>query len=76
MTNPTDRRQIYSGRAMDDLAVIIQIRWLIEHSGYEETEAILAWFDHRVDLPITYAEAGFELGLPTQAEREAMKAKV
>jgi hypothetical protein len=46
---------------VDDLSVIIRIRWLIENSGYDDTAAMLAWFDHRIDLPKIYAEAGTDL---------------
>jgi len=61
-------RQAFSGRAVDDLAVIIQIRWLIENSGYDDTAAMLAWFDHHTDLPMIYAEAGIDLGLAERAK--------
>jgi hypothetical protein len=71
MTDLTECRQIYSGRAIDDLAVFLQIRWLIEQSGYEEAKAMLSWLDDRVDLPKVYAEAGAELGFPARAEAKA-----
>jgi hypothetical protein len=75
MTNLIDRGQIFRGKAVDDLAMIIQIRWFIEQGGCELTEEILAWFDHHTDLRTVYALAGTELGLQPRAERETAKAK-
>jgi hypothetical protein len=63
-------QQAFSGRAVDDLAMIIRIRWLIENSGYDDTAAMLAWFDHYADLRKIYAEAGVDLGLAEQAKQE------
>jgi hypothetical protein len=72
MIKPKEEREF----DMDDLAEIIQIRWLIEDSGRENTAAMLAWFDDRMDLLMRWAGAAVEMGLlPNAAERSARRAK-
>jgi hypothetical protein len=68
-----DNRGIFSGRAADNLTAALQIRWLIEDSGWEEAEALQAWFDHHVDLWTLFGNAGAELGSPGQ---EPLRAKM